>query len=106
MRSLLLVLLASSAFAQIEKFNHVQWQLTLDQASAAPGATVLGRLEATVEPEWHMYSLTTPPGPIPTKIKTKNNAAIDRFTIFHPPPSRKFDPNCNAETETYEGKQV
>ena len=111
MRRLLLVALIASAalFAQNgaprDKFNHVQWKLTLDQ-SAAPGATVLGHLEATVDPEWHMYSLTTPPGPIPTTIKTDNSPSVDRFTIFEPPPIRKFDPSFNTDTETYEGTQT
>jgi len=105
-RSLLVFLCAASAFAQTEKFNHVQWKLTLDQTSAAPGATVLGHLEATVAPEWHMYSLTTPPGPIPTTIRTQNSPAVEKFTIFEPPPIRKFDPNFNADTETYEGTQL
>ncbi len=107
MRRLLLVFLfAASGFAQSEKFNHVQWKLSFDQPSAAPGATVLGRLEATVEPEWHMYSLTTPPGPIPTTIQVRNSPAVDKFTILEPPPIRKFDPNFNADTETYEGSQL
>jgi thiol:disulfide interchange protein len=112
MRRLLLTALIASAalFAQnggqSEKFNHVQWKLTLDQ-TAAPGATVLGHLEATVEPEWHMYSLTTPPGgPIPTTIKTDNSPSIDKFTIFEPPPIRKFDPSFKVDTETYEGTQT
>src|SRR5690348_17118077 len=105
MRRLLLFLLASTAFAQTEKFNHVQWTLTFDQP-AAPGAVVLGRLDATVDPEWHMYSLTTPPGPIPTTITTQNSPAVEKFTIFEPPPIRKFDPNFNADTETYEGRQT
>ncbi len=114
MRRLFLVLLfaacaaaqSNESNAQSEKFNHVQWKLTFDQASAAPGATVLGRLEATVEPEWHMYSLTTPPGPIPTTIQVRNSPAVDKFTILEPPPIRKFDPNFNADTETYEGSQL
>jgi thiol:disulfide interchange protein len=105
-RLLLFVLLAATAFGQSEKFNHVQWTLTLDQPSAAPGAMVLGRLEAKVDPEWHMYSLTTPPGPIPTTIETQNSPAVGKFTIFEPPPVRKFDPNFNADTETYEGTQT
>ncbi len=42
-----------------------------------------------------MYSLTTPPGPIPTTITTDNSPAVDKFTIFEPPPIRKFDPNFN-----------
>jgi len=104
-RLLLIALITTAAFGQSEKFNHVQWKLTLDQ-SAAPGATVLGHLEATVDPEWHMYSLTTPPGPIPTTIKTDNSPAVDKFTVFEPPPIRKFDPNFNADTETYEGSRT
>jgi thiol:disulfide interchange protein len=109
-RLLLTALIASAALfgqngGQSEKFNHVQWKLTLDQ-SAAPGATVLGHLEATVDPEWHMYSLTTPPGPIPTTITIDSSQAVDKFTIFEPPPIRKFDPNFNVDTETYEGSQT
>jgi thiol:disulfide interchange protein len=106
-RLLLLISLAANlVYGQSEKFNHVQWRLTLDQSSAAPGAAVLGHLEAVVDPEWHMYSLTTPPGPIPTTIKTDNSPAVDQFTIFEPPPIRKFDPNFNVDTETYEGSQA
>ena len=105
-RFLLLFAVALSAFAQSEKFNHVQWKLSFDQATAAPGATVYGRLEATVEPEWHMYSLTTPPGPIPTTIEVTGSPAVERVTFFEPPPVRKFDPNFNGDTETYEGTQV
>src|ERR1700744_2121006 len=114
MRRLLLVFLVAASVAaqsdksnaQSEKFNHVQWRLSFDQPSAAPGTTVLGRLEATVEPDWHMYSLTTPPGPIPTTIQIRNSPAVDKFTILEPPPIRKFDPNFNADTETYEGSQL
>jgi thiol:disulfide interchange protein len=105
-RLLLLIALATVAFGQSEKFNHVQWKLTLDQ-SVAPGATVIGHLEATVDPEWHMYSLTTPPGgPIPTTITTDNSPSIDKFTIFEPPPVRKLDPGFGVDTETYEGSQT
>jgi thiol:disulfide interchange protein DsbD len=99
-------LCALSAFGQTEKFNHVQWTLKFDPPAAAPGASVVGRLEARVDPEWHMYSLTTPPGPIPTTIKLTDSSAVDQLTFFEPPPIRKFDPNFNAETETYEGAQT
>ena len=105
-RLALLLTFAGIAFGQSEKFNHAQWKLTLPQTSAAPGSTILGRLDATVEPEWHMYSFTTPPGPIPTSIETKDSPAIEKFTIFEPPPVRKFDANFKADTETYEGAQT
>src|SRR5208283_4598369 len=104
MRSLFVfVLSAISVYAQSEKFNHVKWTMTVDPVSAAPGGAILARLHADIDPGWHMYSPTTPPGPIPTTIKTIDSAAVDRFTLFEPPPIRKFVPNVNADTETYEG---
>jgi thiol:disulfide interchange protein DsbD len=105
-RVLVFLSLAVCAFAQSESFNHVQWKMTLDSPAAAPGATVLAHLEADVDDGWHMYSLSTPPGPIPTTIATVDGAAIAKVTFFEPPPIRKFDPNFQADTETYEGKQV
>jgi len=112
MRLLVLLTLSGVAFSgetlfgQAEKFNHVQWSMSFDQAAAAPGQTVVAKLRAEIDPTWHMYSLTTPPGPIPTSIKTINSPAVAGFAIFEPPPVRKFDPNFNAETETYEGSQT
>jgi thiol:disulfide interchange protein DsbD len=105
-RLIFLLSFAACAFAQSEQFNHVQWSMTFDQTSAAPGATVLAKLSAQVDPEWHMYSLTTPPGPIPTTIKSLYPDAVEKVTFFEPPPIRKFDPNFQADTETYEGSQV
>src|SRR5579863_6931224 len=100
-RILLLLSLAGCAFAQSESFNHVQWTMTVEPATAAPGGTVLAKLTAQVDPDWHMYSLTTPPGPIPTTIKSVNDAAIAKVVFFQPPPIRKYDPNFQADTETY-----
>jgi thiol:disulfide interchange protein DsbD len=107
MRQFLIMLVcAGSLAAQSEKSNHVQWKMTVDQSTAAPGATVLGRLQATIDPGWHMYSLSTPPGPIPTTIEAAEGAPVQKITIFEPPPIRKFDPSFNADTETYEGTQT
>ncbi len=101
----LLLSLAALSFGQSEKFNHVQWKLTLPPA-AAPGATVLGRLDAAIDPDWHMYSFTTPPGPIATSLESNDSPAIESVTVFEPPPVRRFDPNFNSDTETYEGAQT
>ena len=105
-RFFLLLSLAACAFAQSEQFNHVQWTMTIEPATAAPGATVLAKLSAKVDPDWHMYSLTTPPGPIPTTIKDIYADAVANVTFFEPPPIRKYDANFQADTETYEGSQV
>ncbi len=105
-RLLLLFCLAAGAFGQSQSFNHVHWTMAIEAPNALPGSTVLARLTATVDPEWHMYSLTTPPGPIPTTIKTTMADAVEKVTFFEPPPVRKYDPNFQADTETYEGTQI
>jgi thiol:disulfide interchange protein len=101
----LAVLLApGSTFA--EKLDPAKWSLEL-QPSAAPSSTVTARLEAKIEPGWHLYSLTTPAGgPIPTTIRLADNAAIERFRVFEPQPKRARDPVFNLDVETYEGNPV
>jgi thiol:disulfide interchange protein DsbD len=102
---LALVFAALSATAQ-DKFNHAQWTISVDQSTVAPGGSALAKLQAQIDPGWHMYSLTTPPGPIPTTIRAVDSPAVAKVTILQPPPIKKFDPNFNAETETYEGSQT
>ena len=76
----------------------------MSPASAAPGAEVLGKLTGTIESGWHLYSITTPPGPIPTTIRLADNPAVESLAVYQPKPERKFDPNFNADTETYTEK--
>jgi DsbC/DsbD-like thiol-disulfide interchange protein len=80
--------------------------LTLDPPSAAPGATVLGRLEARVDPGWHMYSFTPVKNAnIPSTLKL-DGAAIEEFKLLQPAPKRALDPSFNKELESYEGTVV
>ena len=100
---LTLLLAAGSSFA--EKLDPAKWSLELQPA--APGSKVLARLQAKIEPGWHLYSLTTPAGgPIPTTIRLDNSAAVESFRVYEPPPKRAFDPNFNLDTETYEADPV
>src|SRR6476660_1503156 len=95
---------AGTAFAQKDL---VKWSLTLDPATAAPGATVLGRLEARVDPGWHMYSFTPVKGAnIPTTLKLGDTPAIAEYKVFQPTPKRALDPSFNQVLETYEGTAV
>ncbi len=101
-RSILTILLAclgAPAFAQ--GTNHVQWSLSVEPSSAAPGAKVIAHLHGAVDPGWHVYSMTTA-GAIPTSVKVASNPAVEKFRVFQAPPKRSFDPNFNSETETYE----
>jgi len=85
----------------------VQWTLSFDARSVAPGSHVLAHLTAKVEPGWHVYSLTTPPGgPIPTTATVAENPAVASFKIYQPKPERKFDPNFQIDTETFADQAV
>ena len=103
MRKLVLTLFAVSALRAQNDTNHVHWTFELEPAS--PGGEALGKLTGTIDEGWHLYSLTTPPGPIPTSIKMADNPGVESLVIYQPKPDRKFDPNFNADTETYD-KQV
>ena len=92
---------ASLPLAFGQKLDPVQWTLASDSKAAPAGAKVLLRLTAEIEPGWHLYSLTTPKGGAnPTTIK------MDGGRIFQPAPVRKFDPNFQVDTETFEHKAV
>lgn len=100
--TLCIVLAGGLVFAQ--KLNPVKWSLELQPAAAPPGSKISARLEAKLDPGWHLYSPTTPRGgPNPTTIHVAENPAVAAFRVFEPPPKRAFDPNFNLDTETYEG---
>lgn len=96
-------LAAVSLSAAVE--DPVQWTLTLDSKSAPPGSHVLARLSAKVDPGWHVYSLTTPPGPIPTSAKILDNPAVAGFKVYQPKPVRGPDPSFGV-TETFADQVV
>jgi thiol:disulfide interchange protein DsbD len=103
---LLWVLFAASAGLFAQGSNHVNWSLEVTPASAPPGAKVLARLRAKIDPGWHLYSLSTPPPPVATTIQLAPNSAVSIVRVLQPAPILKFDPNFNAKTETYEGEPV
>jgi thiol:disulfide interchange protein DsbD len=104
---LFLAVLLAAGSTLAEKLDPAKWSLELQPPAAAPGSTVTARLEAKIEPGWHLYSLTTPAGgPIPTTIRLADNPAIERFRVLEPKPKRARDPVFNLDVETYEGNPV
>ena len=80
-----LILFASASFGQ--RLDPVQWSLSSDVEKAPPGTTVSLHLTATMEPGWHLYSLTTPKGgPIPTTVSLAENPALESTSLFQPRP--------------------
>jgi thiol:disulfide interchange protein DsbD len=85
----------------------VQWTLTFDTKSAAPGSHVLAKFTGTIEPHWHVYSMTTPPGgPNPTTAKIADNPAVAGFQVYQAKPVRKLDPSFGIDTETFSEQYV
>jgi len=89
-----------------QRLDPAQWTISVEPAQARPGDKVLARLHVELEGNWHLYSLTTPPGgPIPTTIELEANPAIASYQLYQPAPITAFDPNFQIETETF-GKAV
>src|SRR5712692_7665319 len=101
--TLALVLLATTAAANAQKLDPIQWTLTSDVTRAPAGSSVPLHLKATFQEGWHLYSLTTPQGgPIPTTAALAENPAVSSSKLYQPPPIRQFDKNFNLYTETFE----
>ena len=59
-RRLLLTTLFWAVTGFSQKLDPAKWSLDLEPAAIPAGGKVLARLKATIEPGWHVYSLTTP----------------------------------------------
>jgi len=104
---LAILLAAALSPASAQKLDPVQWTLSSDSQKAAPGSSVTLKLTAKLDENWHLYSLTTPKGgPIPTTAGLAENQTIAGFKLYQPKPARKFDPNFNLDTETFEKEAV
>jgi thiol:disulfide interchange protein DsbD len=102
-----LIALAALAVASHAAQDPVQWSLTPEKTAVAPSGTVLARLTATLEPGWHLYSPTTPKGgPIPASLGLADSPAVASVHIYEPTPERRFDPNFQLDTETYQSEVV
>lgn len=91
------------------KEDPVHWTLAPagGKAVVAPGGVAYLELKAIIDPGWHLYSPTTPPGgPIITKIQVTGNPLLKDSRLYRPQPVRKLDPNFNVDTETYTGEAV
>jgi thiol:disulfide interchange protein len=101
------LLFSTETLAQ-QATDPVQWTLSSDAAKAAPGATVILKLTAKLEPGWHLYSLSPTPGniPIPTTVSFADSPAVESFALYQPKPEKKLDPSFGYETETFVGEAV
>jgi len=99
---LLSALVLTTALVLAQKLDPIQWKAEAPLA-AAPGSTVLIKVSATIEPGWHLYSLTTPRPSIPTTFKLADNPVFASADPFQLKPELKVDPN-GAQAEQYSGQ--
>jgi len=93
----LLFLATASAAPQ-----HVYWSVSINPATIAPGGSALVRIDAAIEPGWHLYSASSPAG-IPASFTLAPNPAVLSTRLYQAKPQRAFDPNFNSQTETFTG---
>lgn len=106
LRTLTILFAPAVLLGQAQPRDPVKWTLEVEPASAAPGSKVLAKFKATIEPGWHLYSTTTPAGPIPTKIGLAENPHAKAAAIHQPTPEKRHDPNFQNTQESYEHQAV
>lgn len=100
-------LLLAAAVAPAQKLDPAKWKFEFSEPQARPGGYAVGRLTASIEEPWHLYSPTTPKGgPIVTTLALAQNPALERVEVYRPRPVRKPDPNFGIDTETYDRQAV
>lgn len=102
MKWMAVAMLAAWTVGAASAEQHVQWSVA-DVSAASPGGQALARITGKIDAGWHLYSASSPAG-IPAGFKLGPNALVERTRIYQTPPKRAFDPNFNADTETYEGE--
>src|SRR5579862_4193663 len=98
MKAAAVLALAFASFARAQQ-PHVIWTPSIQPTTAAPGGKLLIRIEGKIESGWHLYSASSATG-IPTSFQL--DGPVEGARIFQPAPKKTFDPNFNAESETYE----
>jgi thiol:disulfide interchange protein DsbD len=82
----------------------VEWTARLEPKDVRAGEAAQVVLEAKVEPEWHLYSLTkrTGMGPLVTTITLPTSPALTtQGEPVQPPPHREMDKGFKIEVEYY-----
>lgn len=112
--ALLALLLAagSFAFAQDMENSSVKWKVLTPAVTAKPGETAMIKVEASIEPGWHLYSLKKYPddleaAPMPTEITIVGSDILKLGSGIRTSkkPKSELDKAFEIETEYWE-KQV
>jgi thiol:disulfide interchange protein len=103
MKGAIPLLLLATAAAWSQDAALLRWTLSASPSAARPGGSILIQAAAQIEPGWHLYAASSPAG-IPTSFQLAPNPVVERMRVLQPTPRRAFDPNFEADAETYEGQ--
>jgi thiol:disulfide interchange protein DsbD len=84
-----------------QKLDPIQWALG-PFGEVKSGEEFRLAVRARIDEHWHLYSLSTPPPPKPTRITAPEGAAYEIVRVDQPAPLRKMDANFGSETETFD----
>ena len=101
-RHLCLPLLFLLAVAASAAQQHVAWNVSVEPAAVGPGSIALVRVNATIDPGWHLYAASSPAG-IPASFTVAPSAVATLTHLYQSPPRSAFDHNFNNQTDTFEG---
>jgi thiol:disulfide interchange protein len=105
---LLGVVFVAAAPTPVRAQSPIHWTLAgAPKAPVKPGATLTLQPRAEIEPGWHLYALTEPPGgPLALVFRLKKDPlfTLTGTIATTTPPRRQLDPNFNLETEFHEDR--
>ena len=102
MRRFVFLLAVSVLSCAAQKLDPIHWALGAFPEAKA-GTEFKIPVRANLDEHWHLYSLTTPPPPKPTKMQALEGAPYEVVRVEQPAPTRKRDVNFGSDTETFEG---
>ena len=102
MRRVVLLFALSLLSLSAQKLDPIHWALGPIPETKA-GSEFKIPVRAVLDEHWHLYSLTTPPPPKPTKIQALEGAPYEVVRVDQPAPIRKRDANFGSDTETFDG---
>ncbi len=93
-------------FVQGQMLDPVSFEVTSSAETARAGEVVNVTVEATIEGEWHLYSIANDPdaGPYPTQFSSANPQMAVAGDVKESEPSIEFDPNFETELGWHTGE--
>ncbi len=84
--------------------DYASWSARLENPDVRAGEATRLLIQVKTQPNWHVYGLRQPEGPISTSFEVSGGGLKASGDPIGPKGLRKFDANFEKELETYEGE--